>query len=435
MGALKVFDGLNWHTIFGIKGSTGLIGATGSMGATGIIGLTGAEGYTGSMGATGIIGSTGSQGLTGVKGATGSMGATGLIGPQGYTGVRGMTGSQGVTGPIISHSSLTNMPDTSGVVSDHDVRLVTKVMSAAPATPAPYTGMLWFDTDAVMSGFTGPAGIQGETGIGAPGTTGIRMTEDGRLQRLMVNNTGGVLTAGWLMQSRIDSVENGTDYAVEDCENVIGVSDDGVVLDGASYWMTISGPVDVRFDSTTPLDAAAGKLWGMANSYAAANEGVARCWDGEMGSAMGICLEDSSGVANIAKCLLLNLPNGISGYTTVSTDSFSDLNDVAVHYDKVGNTVTIMLYPFQGTSNAAHLRFTSWPAFLMPDNDSCSSSIPAAEVWINGGATMYYGNVHAMFNSIDDRVEFTYYNGTTMGWETSGAKGLYKKVTFTYTMS
>lgn len=50
-----------------------------------------------------------------------------------------------------AHTDLTDMPDSSGVNTDHDVRLVTKVQTSEPTTPTPFAGMLWFDTDATMT--------------------------------------------------------------------------------------------------------------------------------------------------------------------------------------------------------------------------------------------------------------------------------------------
>jgi hypothetical protein len=44
------------------------------------------------------------------------------------------------------------MPDTTGVVTDHDTRLVPKVQATTPVSnppiedPAPFKGMLWWDT-------------------------------------------------------------------------------------------------------------------------------------------------------------------------------------------------------------------------------------------------------------------------------------------------
>jgi hypothetical protein len=38
------------------------------------------------------------------------------------------------------------MPDVTGVVTDHDTRLIAKVMGATPTVPPPFTGMFWYDT-------------------------------------------------------------------------------------------------------------------------------------------------------------------------------------------------------------------------------------------------------------------------------------------------
>lgn len=50
-----------------------------------------------------------------------------------------------------AHGDLTDMPDSSGVNTDHDVRLVAKVQASEPTTPTPFAGMLWYDTDATVT--------------------------------------------------------------------------------------------------------------------------------------------------------------------------------------------------------------------------------------------------------------------------------------------
>jgi len=45
------------------------------------------------------------------------------------------------------HTDLNDMPDTLGINTDHDVRLVAKVQDSEPVIPAPFAGMFWYDTD------------------------------------------------------------------------------------------------------------------------------------------------------------------------------------------------------------------------------------------------------------------------------------------------
>jgi len=54
----------------------------------------------------------------------------------------------------ISHSSLIDMPDSLGVISDHDVRLVAKVQPNTPTLPTPFKGMFWYDTTSAAPGNT-----------------------------------------------------------------------------------------------------------------------------------------------------------------------------------------------------------------------------------------------------------------------------------------
>jgi hypothetical protein len=75
-------------------------------------------------------------------------------------------GGKTLTAAIGAHADLTDMPDTAGTVTDHDTRLVAKVQAAEPTTPAPFAGMIWFDTDATFgTPFTigdGEAGVDYE---------------------------------------------------------------------------------------------------------------------------------------------------------------------------------------------------------------------------------------------------------------------------------
>ncbi len=50
--------------------------------------------------------------------------------------------------PIPFHETLPDMPDSTGVIADHDPRLLTHVGTDAPTTPSPQVaGRTWLDTD------------------------------------------------------------------------------------------------------------------------------------------------------------------------------------------------------------------------------------------------------------------------------------------------
>jgi hypothetical protein len=75
-----------------------------------------------------------------------------LIAGTGITLTKTNTGGMGgeiLTAAIGAHADLTDMPNTLGTNTNHDVRYVTKVQTATPTTPTPYEGMRWYDTDAV----------------------------------------------------------------------------------------------------------------------------------------------------------------------------------------------------------------------------------------------------------------------------------------------
>jgi hypothetical protein len=77
---------------------------------------------------------------------------TKLIAGAGITLTESLTGGKGskiLTAAIGAHADLTDMPDTAGDNTDHDIRYVTKVQTGTPTTPTPYEGMRWYDTDAI----------------------------------------------------------------------------------------------------------------------------------------------------------------------------------------------------------------------------------------------------------------------------------------------
>ena len=65
---------------------------------------------------------------------------------------------------IVNHDDLADMPDSSGVDTNHDTRYVAKVQTGTPATPTPFAGMLWYDTDATGSAVTSTVNIVTKTG-------------------------------------------------------------------------------------------------------------------------------------------------------------------------------------------------------------------------------------------------------------------------------
>ncbi len=71
-----------------------------------------------------------------------------LLAGTGITLTEGMSeGGKTLTAAIGAHADLTDMPDTAGTVTDHDTRYVVQQSAAAPTVPAPFEGMLWYDTD------------------------------------------------------------------------------------------------------------------------------------------------------------------------------------------------------------------------------------------------------------------------------------------------
>lgn len=79
-----------------------------------------------------------------------------LIAGTGITLIKSKTGNMGgeiltaSSSAVSTHVDLTDMPDTNGTNTDHDIRYVTKVQTAEPTVPTPFTGMLWYDTDATQ---------------------------------------------------------------------------------------------------------------------------------------------------------------------------------------------------------------------------------------------------------------------------------------------
>ena len=139
--------------VTGVQGVTGILGINGSTGVQGVTGILGTSGGTGLQGFTGIYGQTGVQGVTGI--ALGQTGVQGLTGFYGQTGIQGVTGIKGSTGiGAGTHTLLSDMPDVTGVITDHDTRLVAKVQPNTPTIPPPFAGMFWWDTTGATPGNT-----------------------------------------------------------------------------------------------------------------------------------------------------------------------------------------------------------------------------------------------------------------------------------------
>ena len=335
------------------------------VGETGSPGVIGDQGYTGVQGETGVS----------VAGGTGLIGSTGLQGAQGIQGSTGAQGIQGNTGPV---------------------------------------------------GFTG---AQGHTGVNYPGVAEWRVLPDGRIQRLMVNKSGAALTGSWAVKQVTNVVENGVDYAEEDCQQLYGITDRDEVAasDNDPIWVTLQGVEECRMGY---VDVGGnGKYVSMANTYSLANEGTLKSTDVADANTIGKCLEASSGVGNIARCWINRLPvYGISGYWYFTVQGFSDLTDILVYFEKVGQQVTMTLTPFSGTSNATTLYILP-PAFLMPTNDSVVS-VPANGRWQDNGSFVTGSEIQIVFDALNSRYEVE----LSGGWTASGAKALANHVTFVFNM-
>jgi hypothetical protein len=342
-----------------------------------------------------------------------------------------------------THTKLGDMPDVDGTNTDHDARYVTKYQTTEPTTP-PFVGEMWFDETEEPNqslpgpqgdkGETGLQGIQGETGlIGPQGETGIQgisfnndnfqVTETGALQMLVRNATGAFLSWGWLLKRDVSLYSNGVKLADEDCESVAGVST-GVTAPGATLWMTIAGPCEVRFEDTG--GAAAGQYFGMANT-GGGNQGLARATTNVMAQALGYVTTASSGAANIAYCYFTQPSRGISGYIYLNTTSFSDVTDFLCYYSKNGNSVNLEIHPKEGTSNASNFYLTDLPLFLTATNDSV---IPVASygAFKNNGSFTAWEGVTCLISSIFHRIEFELEGG----WSATGTKGIGRTLQISY---
>lgn len=112
--------------------------------------VSGGGGGAGTPGARGADGAPGAAGQTGPQGVTGPTG-----GQQGVTGVQGQTGFQGVTGPTMGIQGATGVQGPTGIQG-----------------PQGSTGIQG-QTGAGIQGATGVQGIQGQTGTqGIQGQTG-----------------------------------------------------------------------------------------------------------------------------------------------------------------------------------------------------------------------------------------------------------------------
>jgi hypothetical protein len=161
----------NWIEFDSLRGPTGPTGVTGGIGPTGPTGVTGGIGPTGPTGVTGGIGPTGPTGVTGGIGPTGPTGVTGGIGPTGPTGVTGgigPTGPTGVTGSI----GPTGPTGVTGSIGPTGPTGVTG--GIGPTGPTGVTGSIGPTGPTGVTGSIGPTGPTGVTGsIGPTGPTGV----------------------------------------------------------------------------------------------------------------------------------------------------------------------------------------------------------------------------------------------------------------------
>jgi len=98
---------------------------------------------------SGLAASTGKIKIDNFDKVPGHLGEK-LLAGTGITLTEGMSGGKGgktLTAAIGAHADLTDMPDTPGTVTDHDIRYVTKVQDAEPTIPPAFVGQWWYDSD------------------------------------------------------------------------------------------------------------------------------------------------------------------------------------------------------------------------------------------------------------------------------------------------
>jgi hypothetical protein len=238
MGSLKIFNGVDWTIIQGIMGATGV--GSGISAHTELTDMPDVNGVNTDHDARYLT-----KVIPDVPPDTPSP-VTGMLwyDPNGVTppGGSGVTGPQGETGAGASlHTQLTDMPDTLGVNTDHDVRFVTKVIAEEPATPEPFTGMLWFDLLAEadqgsqgITGFQGATGLSGATGHqGLTGSMGLRGVTG-------ISGASGAKGATGLMNFYQQAAFTGASLVPAVMWNFIDETFYGFVTGVGGHWIQIS---------------------------------------------------------------------------------------------------------------------------------------------------------------------------------------------------
>jgi len=101
----------------------------------------------------------------------------------------------GGTSDVADHGDLDDMPDTTGINEDHDVRYVAKVQDDEPTIPDPFAGMFWYDTDAIPTPTPNVEDFTTNFIAGSiPFSNGTNLTEDN--SNLFWNNSSKELGVG-----------------------------------------------------------------------------------------------------------------------------------------------------------------------------------------------------------------------------------------------
>jgi hypothetical protein len=168
---------------------------------------------------------TGVSGQTGLQGPTGAQGLTGTIG---YTGIQGATGAN-------RHTTLVDMPDSSGIITDHDTRLVAKVQSATPTVPTPFAGMFWYDTTGATPGNTLATTLISNTYTVISSDELIVASSTGYNVYLpSATGTGRLLWVKYIGSGTINVIGNGSDIIDGDSTQSLLQDDDLQIADYAS---------------------------------------------------------------------------------------------------------------------------------------------------------------------------------------------------------
>lgn len=120
------------------------------------------------------------------------------------------------------------------------------------------------------------------------------------------------------------------------------------------------------------------------------------------------------------------------GTLTLNVTGFSDLSEITFFYNIQGNMACLYFTSFQGTSNQGYIRLTSFPYWLSGGNNCKTTAAPVANCWINGGAATLDGHVYGEFDTLSGTFDIVLFDGTNIGWDNTGTKGLYYGLAFYY---